>query len=164
METVASNRTLVTTAVAALAVLQGVFGVLRALHWFDVGSDLMGQGLLLLPLIGVVAFLRGVLVGAIALLYVIFACGALLQKAWAWWHGLVAAVVNLLLVLSVVAQGEPIARNLLWAVIPLVILGYLFTAGVAQRANGTTGKARGRSDEEEWKLASVRHREKGRQQ
>jgi uncharacterized membrane protein (DUF2068 family) len=121
-----------TKIIALLAFVQGGFGVLRALHWFDMGSDLFGQGLLILPLVGVVAFLRGAFITAIALLYVVFAWGMMLRRAWASWVGIVAAAVNLLLVFSVLAQGEPIGRTLLWAVIPLIILLYLLSASAGQ--------------------------------
>jgi len=129
MESPASTKT-VTTIVAILALAQSAFGVLRALHWFNVGTDFIGQGVLLLPLIGVVTIFRGLLVAIIALLYVLFACGILLKRAWGWWLGVVAAGVNLLLVFNVLAQGEPVGRALLWVVVPLIILLYLFsTAG-----------------------------------
>ncbi|MGH7873351.1 MAG: hypothetical protein ACREQO_14150 [Candidatus Binatia bacterium] len=49
------------------------------MHWFDVGSDLLGQGLLLLPIVGVLAFFRGVVVAVIALLYVLFAYASACQ-------------------------------------------------------------------------------------
>jgi hypothetical protein len=39
--------------------VQGGFGVLRAFEWFNIGADLLGQGLLILPLVGVVAFGSG---------------------------------------------------------------------------------------------------------
>ena len=39
----------------------------------QVGVDLFGQGLLLLPFIGVVAVMRGLLIAVVALLYVLFA-------------------------------------------------------------------------------------------
>jgi hypothetical protein len=121
-----------TKIIAVLALVQGGFGVLRALHWFDMGSDLFGQGLLLLPLVGVVAFLRGAFIAIIALLYVVFAWGMVLRRAWASGVGIVAAAVNLLLVFSVLVQGEPIGRTLLWAVIPLIILLYLLSASAGQ--------------------------------
>ena len=115
------------TVIAALALAQGVLGVLRALRWFEVGSDLMGQGLLLLPIIGMVAFVRGALVAVIAILYVAFAFGLLARRAWARSLGLVAAAVNILLVLSVLIQGEFIGRALLWLIVPVIILWYLLS-------------------------------------
>jgi len=128
MEPVVPKRTLGLTIVAVLAFVQSIAGVLRALQWFDVGSDLMGQGLLLLPLIGLVAIGRGVFVAVLALLLLVFACGALLQRSWARWLGIFLAVVNLLMVVSVVIQGESPVRALVWAIVPLVMLGYLFSA------------------------------------
>ena len=121
------NRTVGLTVVAVLALVQSIAGVLRALQWFDVGSDLMGQGLLLLPLIGLVAIGRGVLVAALALLLFVVACGAWLQRSWARWLGIFLAIVNLLLVLSVATQGESPARALVWAIVPVVMLYYLRT-------------------------------------
>jgi hypothetical protein len=113
------------TIVALLALLQSILGVLRVLHWFDVGSDLLGQGLLLLPIIGLLAFSRGVLVAVISLLYVLFAYGAFLGRSWAKWLGIVVAAVTLLLVVSVVIQGESAARALVWSIVPLIMVGYL---------------------------------------
>lgn len=135
MESAAQNRTVGMTVVAVLAFVQSVAGVLRALHWFDVGSDLMGQGLLLLPVIGILAFFRGGFVAAMALLYVVFACGALLGRSWARWLGIVVAVVTLLLVVSVVIQGETPGRALLWSLVPVVMLYYLFTPAGRQALN-----------------------------
>ena len=125
MKSQAPNRTVGMTIIAVLALAQSALGVLRALHWFDAGSDLMGQGLLLFPLMGVVAYFRGVLVAVIALLYVLFAWGLFLGRSWARWLGILVAVVSLLLVASVVLQGEAFGRALLWAIVPVLILIYL---------------------------------------
>jgi hypothetical protein len=110
---------------AFLGFLQGLAGIMRAFNWLQVGVNLFGQGLLLLPLVGAVAVLRGLFVSAVALLYMLFAVGALLGKAWCRWLGLTAAVVNLLLVLSVVAQGATIGQVIAWSVIPLILVIYL---------------------------------------
>ena len=121
------NRTGAATLIAVLAAAQGVLGVLRALRWFEVGSDLMGKGLLLLPIIGMVAYVRGLLVAVIALLYVVFAFGLFTGRDWARSLGLVVAAVNLLLVLSVLLQGEFLARDLLWLIVPGIVLWYLLS-------------------------------------
>lgn len=130
------NRTLGTTIIAVLAIVQGAAGVMRALHWFDIGSDFLDQGLLLLPLIGVMAFSRGAFITVVALWYVAFACGALLGRSWARWLGIVVAVVSLFLVVSVVIQGEALASALLWAVVPVVMLFYLFTTAARPALSG----------------------------
>jgi hypothetical protein len=38
--------------IALLALIQGVFGLLRAYNWVQIGTNLFGQGLLLLPFVG----------------------------------------------------------------------------------------------------------------
>ena len=54
----------------------------------QVGVDLLGQGLLLLPFIGVVAVMRGLLIAVVALLYVLFAAERSCGRSWARWIGL----------------------------------------------------------------------------
>jgi len=125
MESTMSNRSMGQTLIAMLALMQSALGVLRALHWFNFGSDLMGQGILLFPLMGAVAYLRGVLVAVIALLYVLFAWGVFLNRSWAGWLGIVAAAVNLLLVVSVVAQGEAVTQAIPWLIVPVIVISYL---------------------------------------
>ena len=113
--------------IAILALVQGVLGVFRAFKWFSTGADLFGQGLLILPLAGVVAFGSGGLVIVMAVLYLLFAVGMLLQKSWAWWLGLTVAAINILLVLNVVIQGEPFSRAVFWLIVPIIIAAYLLS-------------------------------------
>jgi hypothetical protein len=113
------------TVIAALAVTQGVLGILRSLRWFESGSDFMGQGLLILPLVGMLAYFRGVLVAGIALSYVAFAWGVFMRRDWAWSVGLVVAALNLFLVLSVMVQGESLVQAIFWAIVPMSIVWYL---------------------------------------
>ena len=122
------KRTIGLKVVAVLALVQSALGVLRALQWFDTGSDLMGQGLLILPMVGVLAFFSGGFVAAIAILYVVFACGALLGWGWVRWLGIVVAALTLLMIVNVVIQGESPARALVWSIVPVVMLCYLFSA------------------------------------
>ena len=98
--------------------------MLRAFNWMQVGADLFGQGLLLLPLVGAVAVLRGLFVSLVALFYMLFAAGALMGKLWCRWLGLAAAIINLLLVLSV-ARGAGIGQVVAWSAIPVILLIYL---------------------------------------
>ena len=135
MESVIPQRAWGLTVIAALALAQSVVGVLRALQWIDIGSDLMGQGLLILPAVGLVAIFRGMLIGTIALLYVVFACGAFLRCAWAWWLGLFVALISVLLVMSVALQGEMVGRALPWLVVPALITIYLLTGGRQDLSN-----------------------------
>ena len=97
--------------VAILALVQGALGIFRAFDWFNIGADLLGQGLVILPLVGVVAFALGGFIYAQEALYVLFAVGMLLQKSWAWWLGLSVAAISILLVLNVVIQGESVLRR-----------------------------------------------------
>ena len=111
-----------TVIIGVLAIVQAAAGILRAVHWVDAGGDLMGKGLFLMPLVGVMAMARGALVGTIAFLFFMFACGLFLRQSWARWLGIALAVINLLLVLSLLIQGESLARALPWVVVPTAIL------------------------------------------
>jgi hypothetical protein len=127
MEFKVQNRRVGTTVIAVLALVQIALGVMRALQLFSFGSDLIGKGLILLPLLGMLAFFRGGFVIAIALLYVMFVYGALMGRGWSRSLGLIAAIVNLLLVLSVMIQGESLIHTLGWSIIPVIMIWYLLT-------------------------------------
>jgi len=134
-----------TKVVAVLSVAQAAFGVLRAMGWFQIGSDLLGRGLVLLPVIGMVAFARGVLVAAIAALYVIFAFGLWTGRSWARGVGWTAAVLNLLLAASVLIQGELIVRLLLSMLVPLIVIWHLLTSGDEPSGTGRAMQTRSAS-------------------
>jgi len=122
------------TVVAVLALAQAALGALRSLHWFDIGSDLMERGLLLLPAIAMFAYVRGAFVVMIALLYVLFAFGEFAGRGWARSCGAVAAVLNLLLVVGAVFEGEDILRAALWAVVPVIVLWHVFSSAPGRAA------------------------------
>jgi hypothetical protein len=123
------NPSVTLKAIALLAVVQGVAGALRALQWFDAGSDLLGQGLVLLPVVGMLAFARGAIVALLAAGFLVFAIGAFLQRSWTLGLGIILSVINLLLVVSLAIQGESLAAAAPWSVIPAVMLVYLLSAG-----------------------------------
>jgi hypothetical protein len=110
-----------------LAIIQGIGGFLRALNWVKIGVDLFGQGLVLLPLVGAVAVLRGLFISVIALLYVLFVIGALTRSSWSRWVCFGAVVINLLLALSALAHGVSVAQAIAWSVIPIILIFYLFS-------------------------------------
>jgi hypothetical protein len=118
------NRALSLKIIALLALAQGAFGLLRAYGWVQIGADLFRQGLLILPVVGAVAVLRGMFIAAVAILYFLFFCGVFLGRRWAWPVCLSAVVINLLLVLSALVQGAPLMEAIVWAVIPALILMY----------------------------------------
>jgi hypothetical protein len=126
------------TIVAALALLQGVLGLLRSFDIVRFGVKLTGQGVLLLPMLGILTAARGGLVAIIALLYLVFAVGALRQDAWSWWVGLAAALLNGLLVVNTMVQGASIVLSLLWAVVPLILVSYLFAPAGRRALEGQT--------------------------
>jgi hypothetical protein len=126
------------TIVAALALLQGVLGLLRSFEIVRFGVNLTDQGALLLPLLGILTAARGGLVAIIAVLYLVFAVGALRQDAWSWWVGLAAALLNGLLVVNTMVQGASIVQSLLWAVVPLVLVSYLFAPAGRRALGGQT--------------------------
>lgn len=118
------NRTLSLKIIALLALVQGMFGLLRAYGWVRIGANLFRQGLLILPIVGTIAVLRGMVIAGVALLYFLFFCGALLGRRWAWSVGLTAVVINLLLVLSALVQGAPLMQAIAWTIIPAVLIVY----------------------------------------
>jgi hypothetical protein len=130
-----TRRPLGLTIVAALALLQGVLGLLRSYDVVRFGVNLAERGALLLPLLGIVTVARGGLVAIVALLSLLFAVGALRRDAWSWWIGVAAAVLNGLLVVNAIAQGASIVQSLLWAVVPVVLVSYL-VAAAGRRALG----------------------------
>jgi hypothetical protein len=113
--------------IVLLALVQGVAGLLRGFNWVQVGVNLFGQGLLLLPFVGTVAVMRGLFIAVVAFLYVLFAIGGLLGRNWAWWPCLTAAIINLLVVLSALAQGASVVEAIAWSVIPVILLTYFIS-------------------------------------
>jgi hypothetical protein len=114
---------------AWLALAQGLLGLLRAVQWLRTGVDLFEPGRLILVMVGAAALFRGAFIAMIALLYGLFFCGALLGTGWARWVGLTAGAINILLVVNAVAQEAPPLRAFLWAVIPMLLTGYLLSPG-----------------------------------
>ena len=110
-----------------LALVQGIAGLLRGFNWIQIGVDLFGKGILLLPLIGTMAMMHGLFIWVVALLYVFFVLGALQGSRWAWWSCLIAVAVNLLLALSALVQGAPLTEFIAWSVIPAILIFYLFS-------------------------------------
>ena len=78
-------------------------------------SELAGQGSTVLPLMDVLAYGVGGLVLITAMFYLIFAAGTFLGKGWGWRSGLIAALLNGLLVWGVLSDGERIAEPIFWA-------------------------------------------------
>jgi hypothetical protein len=121
----------------SLALVQGAFGLLRAFDLVQFGADLFKQGLLIVPLVGAVAVLRGLFVSVVAALYFLFFFGALLGRRWARGVCLTAVVINLLLVLNGLIQGAPVAQAMVWAVIPIILLLYLFSQSGREALTGS---------------------------
>ena len=122
--------------VAVLALVQALFGILRALEVIRIGSDLSGRGVLLLPILASVVIARGLLVGVIAVLYAVFAWGAFRQKSWAWPVGMVAALVNLLAVVPLLFGDAGPIRALAWAIVPVIVIVYLLAPGGRRALSG----------------------------
>lgn len=134
------KRTPGLTLVALLGLAQGVAGILRAAQWIQIGSDLAAQGVLLLPIIAHLVYIRGAIVGAIAVLYGLFAWGALTRRSWAWSMGLAATLANALFVLLALLGGAPAGPVLLWAIVPAILVAYLLSP-VGRRALDTSSRA-----------------------
>ena len=87
------ERTVRLIVIAVLATMQGIVGLLRAFEWVRVGIEMGRQGILLVPILGVVAFTWGKLVLVLALGYILFALGALCNQRWAWGLGVGVSLV-----------------------------------------------------------------------
>jgi hypothetical protein len=113
--------------IALLALLQGIFGLLRGYNWIQIGSDLFGQGLLLLPAVGAVAIIRGFVIAAVALFYLLFSIGMARAQTWAWWPGLTAAIANLVFVLGALINGASVLEAIVWSVVPVILIFHFFS-------------------------------------
>jgi hypothetical protein len=113
--------------IVALALVQAIVGLLRGFNWLQVGSDLFGRGLVLLPLVGALTIMRGLFVWAVALLYVLFVIGALLRKGWARWIGATAAIITLIMVLNAAIQNRLLLEGFIWSIVPAILLIYVFS-------------------------------------
>lgn len=118
---------LVSIGVAVLAIVQGLFGVLRGFDYFRIGGELAGQGIIVKPLMGIIAYGRGGLIILVVLLSFIFALGILWGKSSVWWCGLIAAILNIMLVLGILDRGEQIGELMLWLMVPVLVIGFLFS-------------------------------------
>jgi hypothetical protein len=121
------KRTVCLILIAVLALMQGICGVLRACEWFRAGIALSMQGILLVPILGAVAFTRGKLTLVMALCYILFALGALVHQRWAWGLGLGISLVTGFVVLSLMLQGAADRWSLLWLIVPVVLGWYLLS-------------------------------------
>jgi hypothetical protein len=90
--------------VAVLALVQAALGVLPALGWLQIGSDLVGRKGTLHPVFGVMLLVRGALIAGAALLYGVFGWG--IFKGRARTVGFSAAAVNLVFLLGLVIREQ----------------------------------------------------------
>ena len=121
------KRTVRLIVIAVLALMQGIVGLLRAFEWFRVGIDMSRQGILLVPILGAVAFTWGKLMLVLALCYILFALGALFHQRWAWGLGLGVSLVTGLVVLDLMRKGVADRWSLLWLIVPVVLVWYLLS-------------------------------------
>jgi hypothetical protein len=99
----------------------------RAYGWIQIGVNLYQEGLLIVPIVGAVAIMRGLLIAVVALLYFLFFYGALLGARWAWPVCFMVVVINLLLVLNALGQGAPLIDAIVWTIIPAILILYRFS-------------------------------------
>jgi hypothetical protein len=121
------SRSLVLKVMVFLALAQGMFGLLRALIWFRIGSELGGRGVLIGPLMALLASLRGGIVVVFVLLYFLVAWGAWRGRPWAWGLGLLASGANGLGAVMLLFEEGSAGDALLVTVIPLVLVWLLLS-------------------------------------
>ena len=122
-----TGRLLRLNVMALLGLAQGIHGLLRAILWFRIGSEIGERGLLIGPMMAFLASIRGGIVVILALLYFVFAWGAWRGREWAWGIGLFVSVANGLGVAAVLLEGGTAGEALLLAVVPSVLLWILLS-------------------------------------
>ncbi len=90
---------------SVLAIVEAGAFLFFATSWFRTGADMIGHGVLVLPLLGVVLYFRAALLVTTATLYLLFAWAALTGRRWAWPMGLAAVALDGLLVLTLLADA-----------------------------------------------------------
>jgi hypothetical protein len=106
-------------AMAVLAIVEAGLVLLFAMRWLHTGADMFDHGVLVLPLLGVLLYVRAALLVAAATLYLLFAWAALTGRRWAWPIGLAAVALDGVLVLTLLASP---ASASLRAILPLLLL------------------------------------------
>jgi hypothetical protein len=112
-------------AMAVVAIAEAGLVVLLAMRWLHTGADMFEQGVLVLPLLGVILYFRAALLVVTATLYLLFAAAALTGRPWARPIGLAAIALDGVLVLTLLAM--PMSATLR-AVLPLLLLCALLSA------------------------------------
>jgi hypothetical protein len=120
-----------------LALAQATLLIVRAAQWSHVGSELVGQGVILLPILGFFALGRGAAAAVMAALYGVFVWGALGRRGWARTAGLVAAGTNVVAVVALLIAGDVAGPVLALGVVPVILLAY-FLSPAARGASAPT--------------------------
>ena len=122
---VAVRPTRGTVVIALLATVQAVAALVWATQWVQMGGDVMGRGVLFMPLMAITLFARSGFALVMAALYLLFVWAALTGRRSAWRLGMLAVVFNGFGVLVLVAAGAPLREIALRAIVAVVVLGYL---------------------------------------
>ncbi|WP_455389233.1 hypothetical protein [Petrachloros mirabilis] len=115
------------TAIASLAIFQGIVGALVGLLWLELGSIFDQESGAVSSLIVMVAEARGWLLLVLALMYFVFAAGAWRVQGWAWWIGLLVSSLTILYLVSVLLRGGLVLIVLFGLIVPVIILWYLLS-------------------------------------
>lgn len=115
------------TAIASLAIVQGIVGALVGLLWLQLVSVFGQEGGAVSSLIVMVAETRGWLLLVLALMYLAFAVGAWRVQGWAWLVGLLVSSLTILYLVSVLLRGGLVVLVFFWLIVPVIILWYLLS-------------------------------------
>ena len=115
------------TAIASLAIVQGIVGALVGLLWLQLVSVFGQEGGAVSSLIVMVAETRGWLLLVLALMYLAFAVGAWRGQGWAWLVGLLVSSLTILYLVSVLLRGGLVVLVFFWLIVPVIILWYLLS-------------------------------------
>jgi hypothetical protein len=110
-----------------LSIVQGILLTLVAWLWLQLSSIFAPEGDVSSSLAAMVSMMKGWVHIALALIYFVFAAAAWQTKAWAWWIGLLVAVLSMLTIASILFRGGSVVMALFWAIVPIVLLWYLLS-------------------------------------
>ncbi|MFN7925070.1 MAG: hypothetical protein U0Q16_33545 [Bryobacteraceae bacterium] len=117
------------------SLIYGLWKLFVPILLLGVGGALLNWGGFVASAAGVIAVIVAVLKLVTPIFYLIFSFGAFRMKSWAWPMGIIAPLFGVLGGMWSFLHGDSLRHLFLTSLVPVLILGYLFTPAV-KRAFG----------------------------